>query len=394
MLRNDTQRGGPPKFTDVTAQLAPALQNIGLVCDALWTDPDNDGWPDLMLAGEFMPITLLKNTKGKGSFTQSLNQSITQSLGWWNSLTPGDFDADGDIDYIAGNLGLNARMRATPTEPVRMYAGDFDNNGFYDAIPTIYIAEKMGNEAFGPRKEYTFHGRDDLIKQMIVMRKRFPLYKDFTTASIDKLLTAEERSKAMVLEANEFRSMYIENKGINDKGETQFVMHPLPTMAQLGPIFGMVAQDVDNDGNLDVVLVGNDYSGEVSMGRYDALNGLWLRGNGRGGFIPTSPSSSGFFVPGNAKGLVELTGSNGQSLLVATQNRGRLCVFKRTTPGRTIRLNPTDASAVLTLGNGRKQRVEFGYGQSFLSQSARILTVSPTVKSVEIADATGKKRTL
>jgi len=392
LLRNDTQRGGPPKFTDVTAQLAPALQNIGLVCDALWTDPDNDGWPDLMLAGEFMPVSLLKNAKGKK--LAAADCSLSTATGWWNSLTPGDFDSDGDIDYIAGNLGLNARMRATPTEPVRMYAGDFDNNGFYDAIPTIYIPENMGNETPGPRKEYTFHGRDDLIKQMIVMRKRFPLYKDFTTASIDKLLTAEERSKAMILEANEFRSMYVENKGLGDKGQPQFVMHPLPALAQLGPIFGMVAQDIDNDGNLDVVLVGNDYSGEVSMGRYDALNGLWLRGNGRGGFIPTLPSSSGFFVPGNAKGLVEITGANGQSLLVATQNRGRLCVFKRTTPGRTIRLNPTDASAILTLANGRKQRVEFGYGQSFLSQSARVLTVGPEISSVEITDANGKKRKL
>jgi enediyne biosynthesis protein E4 len=398
LLRNDTPpygggaRGGV-KFTDVTAQMAPALQNVGLVCDALWTDPDNDGWPDLLLAGEFMPVTLLKNQQSK-PFTQSLNHSFTQYKGWWNSLTPGDFDSDGDIDYIAGNLGLNARMRATPGEPVRMYAGDFDNNGFYDAIPTIYMPENMGETAPGPRKEYTFHGRDDLIKQMIVMRKRFPLYKDFTTASIDKLLTPEEREKATVLEANEFRSMYIENKGNDSNGHPQFVMHPLPTMAQLGPIFGMVAQDVDNDGHLDVLLVGNDYGGEVSMGRYDALNGLWLRGNGRGGFAPMSLAASGFFVPGNAKGLVELTGANGQSLLVTTQNRGRLCVFKKNTPGRTIRLKPTDVGALLTLANGRKHRVEFGYGQSFLSQSARELTVGPGVRSVEITDVKRQRRKL
>ncbi len=397
LLRNDTSKGGVPKFTDVTAQLAPALQNVGLVCDALWTDPDNDGWPDLMLAGEFMPLSVLKNAKGKKLLrfpAGTVDSSLSTEKGWWNSLTPGDFDSDGDIDYIAGNLGLNARMRATPNEPVRVYAGDFDNNGFYDAIPTIYIPENMGETAPGPRKEYSFHGRDDLIKQMIVMRKRFPLYKDFTTASIDKLLTPEEREKATVLEANEFRSMYIENKGTDSNGNPQFVMHPLPTMAQLGPVFGMVAQDVDNDGNLDVMLVGNDYGGEVSMGRYDALNGLWLRGNGRGGFVPMSAAASGFFVPGNAKGLVELTGANGQSLLVATQNRGRLCVFKKNTPSRTIRLKPTDASAVLTLANGRKQRVEFGYGQSFLSQSARELAVGSGVKSVEIMDTKGVKRKL
>lgn len=390
LLRNDTPKGGTPTFTDVTAQMAPPLQNIGLVCDALWTDPDNDGWPDLLLAGEFMPLTLLKNSKGKLPIAL---RPLPNATGWWNSLTPGDFDADGDIDYIAGNLGLNARMRATPNEPVRVYAGDFDNNGFYDAIPTIYMPERMGDEAPGPRKEYSFHGRDDLIKQMIVMRKRFPLYKDFTTASIDKLLSPEERDKALVLEANELRSMYVENKGIDAKGQPQFALHPLPTMAQLGPIFGMIPQDVDNDGHLDVLLIGNDFGGEVSMGRYDALNGLWLRGNGRGGFIPMSPAASGFFVPGNAKGLVELAGANGETLLVATQNRGRLCVFKKTTSGRTIRLKPTDASALLTLANGRKQRVEFGYGQSFLSQSARVLTVGPGVRSITIRDVKGKLAT-
>lgn len=393
LLRNDTPPGGTPKFTDVTAQMAPALQTIGLICDALWTDPDNDGLPDLLLAGEFMPVTLLKNNRNK-PFTQVLNRSFTQHKGWWNSITPGDFDADGDIDYIAGNLGLNTRLRATANEPVRIYAGDFDNNGFYDAIPTIYMPENMGEEAPGPRKEYSFNGRDDLIKQMISMRKRFPLYKDFTTASIDKLLTPEEREKALVLEANDFRSMYIENKGNDADGKPQFAMHPLPTMAQLGPICGMVAQDVDNDGHLDVVLVGNDFGGEVSMGRYDALNGLWLRGNGRGGFTPTLPATSGFFVPGNAKGLVQLTNAKGQELLVASQNRGRLCVFRKTTPSRTIRLQPTDASALLTLANGRKQRVEFGYGQSFLSQSARVLTVGSNVRTVEITDTAGKRRLL
>ncbi|KAB7731365.1 RNA-binding protein [Rudanella paleaurantiibacter] len=391
LLRNDTPKGGTgaPRFTDVTAKVAPALQNVGLVCDALWTDPDNDGWPDLMLAGEFMALTLLKNGQKQPFAAVPISPDVK---GWWNSLTPGDFDADGDIDYIAGNLGLNARMRASKLEPVRLYAGDFDNNGFYDAIPTIFIPETANEGA--PRKEYTFHGRDDLIKQMIVMRKRFPLYKDFTTASIDKLLTEEEHSKAMVLEANEFRSMYLENKGVGPDGKAQFAMHPLPAMAQLGPIFGMVAQDVDNDGNLDVVLVGNDYSGEVSIGRYDALNGLWLRGNGKGGFTPTTAAASGFYVPGNAKGLAQLTDAKGRPLLVATQNRGKLCIFRQTTPSRSIRLQPNDASGLVTLPNGKRQRVEFGYSQSFLSQSARQLVLPPNVKSVVITDGSGKQRQL
>ncbi|RIV25079.1 RNA-binding protein [Fibrisoma montanum] len=380
IFRNDS-KPGQPKFTDVTKAVAPGLDNLGLVCDALWTDYDNDGWPDLMLAGEFMPLTIFKNNGGN-QFTHSPIPSFANAKGWWTSLVAGDFDRDGDMDYIAGNLGLNARMRASDREPVRLYAGDFDNNGFYDAIPTIFIPDENGQ-----RREFTFHGRDDLIKQMISMRARFPLYKDFTQASIDKLLKPEEREKALVLEANYLQSAYVENRG-----DGTFALHPLPTQAQLAPIFGMVADDVDHDGNLDVVLVGNDYSGEVLMGRYDALNGLWLKGNGQGGFTPQSIAASGFYVPGNAKGLAQLTNAQGQTLLVATQNRGRLCLFRENQPDRVIRLQPTDVAALLVYGDQKKQKVEFCYGNSFLSQSARQLTVGPTVKSVEIIDSRGRKR--
>ncbi|MBC3786574.1 VCBS repeat-containing protein [Spirosoma utsteinense] len=378
ILRND-RTGGQVRFTDVTKTVAPELLNVGLVCDALWTDPDNDGWPDLMIAGEFMPLTLLKNKDGKLKRTDC---GLESQKGWWNSLVSGDFDQDGDIDYIAGNLGRNSRMRANDTEPVRVYAGDFDNNGFYDAIPTVFIPDTSGR-----RQEYPIHGRDDLMKQMIIMRKRFPFYRDFSQATIDKLLTPEERQSALVLEANYLQSAYVENKG-----NGTFVLHPLPIEAQLAPIFGMIAEDVDRDGNLDIMLVGNDYGAEVLTGRYDAMNGLFLKGNGKGNFTAQSIANSGFYVPGNAKGLAQLTDSKGRALLVATQNRGRLCVFRNSKTAPTIRLQPTDVSALLTLTNGKKQRVEFSYGSSFLSQSARTLSVNPQVKSIEITDAQGHHR--
>lgn len=387
ILRNDG-KPGQPHFTDVTKQVAPSLLNVGLVCDALWTDPDGDGWPDLLLAGEFMPLTLLKNERGNLTNSQTIKQPNQNAgpnqtaLGWWNSLVAGDFDRDGDIDYVAGNFGRNARMRADEHGTVRVYAGDFDNNGFYDAIPTIQIPDENGVS-----REFTFHGRDDLIKQMIVMRKRFPLYKDFTQASIDKLLTPEERAQALVLEANYLQSAYVENRG-----DGTFALHPLPTPAQLAPIFGMVADDVDRDGNLDVLLVGNDYSGELLMGRYDALNGLWLRGNGRGNFAAQPLATSGFYVPGNAKGLTQLTDARGRELLIATQNRGRLCVFRDSRTVPSVRLRPTDASALLTFQDGKKQKVELCYGHSFLSQSGRTLRIDPQVTAVEITDSRGHKR--
>ncbi|MBO0948323.1 VCBS repeat-containing protein [Fibrella sp. HMF5405] len=383
LLRNDS-KPGQPRFTDVTGQVAPTLKDIGLICDALWTDPDNDGDPDLILAGEWMPVMLLENRQGK---LAAVPTQFSTARGWWNSLTPGDFDNDGDIDYVAGNLGLNARMRASEQHPARLYAGDFDNNGFYDAIPTIYIPDEKGQQ-----REFTFHGRDDLIKQMIVLRGRFQQYSDFTQASIDKLLKPDEMKQATVLEVNELRSMYIENKGPGPGGVPQFAMHPLPMQAQLAPLFGMVASDVDLDGNLDLLAVGNDFSGEVHVGRYDALNGLYLRGDGTGNFTAQPMQKSGLCVTGNAKGLVQLTGARGNTLFLATQNRGPLCVFQRNVPGRQLRPKNTDIAALVTLTNGKTQRIELPFGSSYLSQSGRALWLQPVVKSVVWIDYKGHKR--
>ncbi|RRB02730.1 RNA-binding protein [Larkinella rosea] len=390
ILRNDS-KPGLPKFTDVTKTVAPELQNIGLVCDGLWTDTNNDGWPDLMLAGEWMPLTILKNEQGRKlsatSGTQPLNHSIAQWKGWWNSLVAADFDHDGDMDYIAGNLGLNTLARASEQEPLRIYAKDFDNNGFYDAIPTAFFPD-----AKGERREFPFNGREDLIKQIISMRARFPLHKDFAVATIDKLLKEEELKDAIVLEANYMKSAYVENKG-----NGTFELHDLPIQAQTAPVFGMIADDFDQDGNPDVLLVGNDFSNELLVGRLDALNGLLLKGDGKGGFTALNPESSGFYVPGNAKGMVRLSGAGssgkpGQSLIVATQNRGAMKVFRSAKPTQTVRLKPTDVAANLIYTNGKKQKLEFYYGQSFLSQSAREIAVGTNVKSLEITDSKGAKR--
>ncbi|HEY0111045.1 MAG TPA: RNA-binding protein, partial [Fibrella sp.] len=279
------------------------------------------------------------------------------------------------------NLGLNARMKATEGQPVRIYAGDFDNNGFYDAIPTVFIPDETGKE-----REFTFHGRDDLIKQMIGLRGRFQKYSDYTQASIDKLLKPEEREQALVLEANEFRSMYIENKG---NGE--FAMRPLPLQAQLSPLFGMVADDIDHDGNLDLLAVGNDFSGELLVGRYDALNGLYLRGDGKGNFAAQSMQKSGLCITGNAKGLVRLAGATGKPLFLATQNRGPLCAVQTNVPIRTLVPKASDVAAVITFANGKTQRVELPFGSSFLSQSSRTLYLQQPVRSVVWVDNKGRK---
>lgn len=380
ILRNDTSPNQAPKFTNVTPQIAPALTNLGLACDALWTDYDNDGWVDLLIAGEWMPLTLLKNTKGK--FTISHSALDTQT-GFWGSLAGGDFDGDGDTDYIAGNLGLNALTKASEAYPISIVAGDFNQDGMYDAIPFIYFPDAENKLIRVP-----FHGREDVIKQFIQTRARFQTYKDFAKATYDNLLTEEERNKALKLDANYCPSVYVENTG-----NGTFKTKPLPTLAQLSPINGMIVEDFDKDGHLDVLLVANDFGNETSTGRYDASNGLMLKGNGKGDFTPLTQATTGFYVPGNAKGLAQMASPDGRRMVIATQNRGPLKVFgQATAPMKWLPLQANDAYAVIQTNEGKTHRQELYYGASFLSQSVRKLPLTGQEKSVEIVDFRGKKR--
>jgi ASPIC and UnbV/FG-GAP-like repeat len=381
IYRNDS-KNGEIKFADVTAIIATGLQNIGMICDALWTDFDNDGWIDLLVCGEWMPVTFFKNNRGKFENVSSQSE-INNQLGWWNSITSGDFDNDGDIDYIAGNLGENSFFRASDQYPVSIYAKDFDKNGSLDAIVTVFLKDKKG-----VKREYTALNRDDIVSQLPPLKKKFLTYKDFASADIHQMFTADEMKDALILRANNFKSCFIKNNGAG-----KFGMVPLPAMAQLGPLNGMIADDFNSDGNLDVMITGNDYGNEVTDGRYDAINGLVLLGDGQGNFIPQSILQSGFFVPGDAKALIKLRGNDNNYLVVASQNRGPLKLFNHKNPNqKIIPLQPLDVSALVIYKNGKKQKREVNYGSSFLSQSGRFLNIDNNIVSVEIKDSKGNLR--
>ena len=397
ILRNDSpprpQRGSSDPspaggrraiFTDATTQIAPQLKNIGMICDVTWSDFDNDGWQDLVLAGEFMPITFLKNQKGIFGIAQTPNKSIANKIGWWTSITSGDFDNDGDMDYIAGNTGINTLLHASDEHPVSVYAKDFNNDGFYDAIPTVYYKD-LENKL----KEFPYNTRDDLAKQFIQTRQRFPNYAKFSQATIKEILKPEELKDALILKANWLESSYIENKG---KGV--FEIRELPIQAQFAPIFGMITQDFDQDGNLDLLLTGNDFGAEVAVGRNDALNGLLLKGNGKGNFAPISLEKSGYCVTGDAKSLVKIMNPQGQLLTITSQNKNTLRFFEYHFPVRSIALKPNETTVLLKLKNGKTRREEIGFGSSFLSQSAHNLIISSDIKSAEIIDIKGAKRTI
>ncbi|GEO05347.1 hypothetical protein AAE02nite_30110 [Adhaeribacter aerolatus] len=379
------------KFIDVTAQVCPELSKFGMITDALWSDFDNDGKVDLVLAGEWLPVSFFKNT-GRNLKNITTASGIAEQTGWWNSLVAGDFDQDGDTDYLAGNLGLNTNYTASKDKPLRVYAKDFDNNGSIDPVLACYMKAEDGTF-----KPFPMHTRDDLNAQMPRTRSVFARYVQYSQAPIDEVLKPKDLEKALILEAVQMGSSYIQNLGGG-----KFKMSLLPRQAQIAPVYGMQTADVNQDGNLDVLLVGNDYGTEVFTGRYDAFTGLYLQGNGKGNFIPRSIQHSGFMVNGDAKGLATLYGRKGEKIVIATQNQDSLKVYniKNTVspgtkqPAQLIALQPVDAWAVVTYANGKKEKLEFNYGSTYLSQSARRFERLPTMTSVEIFDFKGRSRKL
>lgn len=374
------------KFTDVTDKIAPGLSKIGIVNDAIWSDIDNDGNIDLLVAGEWMPLTLFKSDNGKFENVTS-STGLQEYIGWWNSLTAGDYDKDGDVDFIAGNLGLNTNFKGSKEHPLSVYAKDFDGNGSIDPIITTYLKATDGT-----LKPFPMHAKDDLTFLIPRMKKKFPKYGIYSQASINEVLSPEEMEGALIIHANHLATSYVENLG-----NGTFKVSALPLKAQFAPVFGMLSEDFDKDGNLDVILVGNSYSTEVTTGRYDALVGLYLKGNGKGVFDLMGPES-GFFVDGDAKGIATIE-ANGEQILLITQNQDSLKTFRVLETLQVgdqksiiVKANPTDVYAEILLEGGEKIKHEFYYGSTYLSQSARVLRISGSIKSIYVFDFKGNKR--
>ncbi len=357
LLRNSS-KNGIVRFEVVTDKLAPALKKTGMVTDAAWSDADNDGDADLLVTGQWMGIHFFRNDKGSLVQQPTATDALT---GWWNSITAADVDNDGDMDYVAGNFGNNGYYHATEKQPMHVYSSDYDNNGRYDALLSIYKPATL----HGPMKEFPVAYRDQLADEIPSIKKLFPVYNVYANADMNKVMSNFKRDNELKLTATSLSSVWIENKGT-----FIFEVHTLPAQAQFSAVFGIAVNDYTADGNVDVLLIGNVYDMHPNQGRIDASNGLLLQGDGTGHFKPLSILQSGILMPGNARSLIQFP-YNGSVAAVAAQNQGRLRLFRLKQPVSTVAIDVTKTNQLLQLKNGKQRKEEYYFGSSFGSQSAR-----------------------
>jgi enediyne biosynthesis protein E4 len=306
LLRND----GRGRFSDVTQQVAPGLARAGMVTDAVWTDVDGDGRPDLVLVGEWMPITVFRST-GTGRLERMEVPGLEQSHGWWNRIVAGDFTGNGHTDFIIGNLGLNTRLQAATDGPLTMYVKDFARTGFVQQI----ISHHTNGDS------YPLVLRDDLIKSITFLKSRYLNFADYAQQTVTDIFPAEVLADAVEKKAYTLATALARNNG-----DGSFTLLPLPHEAQLAPVYGILTGDFDGDGKLDILLAGNFDGVKPEIGRMSAGYGLLLLGDGSGGFTPVPARTSGFSVPGQARDIRRLRTSAGE-LFVVARNNDRPLIF-------------------------------------------------------------------
>ncbi|WP_018613433.1 VCBS repeat-containing protein [Segetibacter koreensis] len=283
ILSND----GKGIFTDVTASIAKPIQKIGMVTDAAWIDMNKDNKLDLVIVGEWMPIKVFINQKGK-FIDQSSSFIHFKSTGWWNRINATDMDGDGDTDLIVGNCGINTQFHADEKEPMTMYYKDFDNNGSIDPVLCYYIGGVS----------YPAASRDDITEQLPGLKKKFLEYKEYANATIHDLFTEDQLKDATILKAETMQTVFLENEG-----STGFVQHNLPIQAQYAPVYAIAAADVNHDGKKDILMAGNNTWTRIKFGRYSANHGILMIGNGRGSFNYLPQPASGLNIRGNVRSM-------------------------------------------------------------------------------------------
>jgi hypothetical protein len=299
LLIND----GHGEFADQAKKLAPEFEKLGMIRDAKWVDIDGDKDDDLVVVGDWMRVTIFKNERG--ALSKSVDDGLQTSTGWWNTLEAADVDKDGDMDLILGNHGLNSRFKASAEKPVSMWVSDFDQNGTIEQIICNYNGDKS----------YPMALRHDLITQIPSLKKKFLKYESYKNATINDVFSTEQLTNALELKVNCLTSSLL----IND-GNGKFSIQALPVEAQFSPVYAILADDIDKDGNIDLLLGGNQYRVKPEVGRYDASYGTLLKGDGKGKFKAVPNKDCGLMIDGEVRDIRRIKVGNDNLILVARNN--------------------------------------------------------------------------
>ena len=296
---------GKGVFSDESKRYLPNEGKLGMITAALSQDLNDDGYADLLLAGEFMSLMALVNQSGT-SFKDQSHLYFKDSLtGWWSSMTQADLDGDGDLDLIVGNFGENSQFKVSPSHPIRLYAKDFDQNGSIDPILECFIEDDF----------YPFASRDELLDQMVSMRSKFTDYESYSEAKITDLFAPEDLESAQLLEANTLSSYFFENTS------NGFVAHTLPPLAQSFPIYASHIIENLGKGQPAILLGGNNRQSRIRIGNMDAGLGLMMIAGENNNFKPLSPSDSGMKIKGDIKSFLEFSIGENKFILVGVHGQ-------------------------------------------------------------------------
>jgi len=363
------------RFRDVSKKLGPDQGYIGMVTSALWTDLNGDLLPDLIVVGEYMPVTILINRQD-GFENRTTEYKLQDTEGWWNSINGSDLDNDGDTDYVVGNYGINSFFKPSEDHPVELYANDFDKNGLFDPITTVYVQDES----------YILHPRNLMIDQIPSFELRFRTFEKYSTTPFNQSFTDEEINTSIHLSCKTLGSILLEKKD-----SISFLIHPLPLKAQFSPIFGTVFEDFNNDGLSDIFLIGNSYAEETVYGYYDASYGSVLLNQGKFSWKYVENNTINLIADGDKKAL-SLICIGDQNSFILSENNGFLqtLVTGTTSTGKILEFEDDDWYAIITYNNGSSTKKEFYYGAGYLSQSTRKLKIDQRVKSIKIVKYSGK----